>query len=69
MKKKTFFETLEEANNNAPKTQGGTVDKDKLNKLVDDLVQPEQRPTNVSNEESLFTSLQRIQDKKSGGES
>ena len=66
MKKKSFFETLEEANNNTPKTQGGTVDKDKLNKLVDDLVKPKQRPTNMNTEESLFTSLERSQNKRGG---
>ena len=66
MKKKSFFETLEEANNNTPKTQGGTVEKDKLNKLVDDLVKPKQRPTNMNTEESLFTSLERSQNKRGG---
>ena len=68
MKKKSFFETLEEANKTTSKIQGGTVDKDKLNKLVDDLVKPKQRPTNVNIEESFFTSLERSQNKR-GGES
>ena len=66
MKKKSFFETLEEANNTTSKIQGKTVDKDKLNKLVDDLVKPKQRPTNVNTEESFFTSLERSQNKRGG---
>ena len=66
MKKKSFFETLEEANNTTSKIQGGTVDKDKLNKLVDDLVKPKQRQTNVNTEELFFTSLERSQNKRGG---
>ena len=66
MKKKSFFETLEEANNTTSKIQGGAVEKDKLNKLVDDLVKPKQHQTNVKTEESLFTSLERSQNKRGG---
>ena len=41
MKKKTLFETLEEANSTSQQ-----LDKKKLNKLLEDINPTEQRPTN-----------------------